>query len=38
MVMGSLDLESQDSDVSTLEESCINWLYPLSEKEADLRI
>lgn len=36
MVMPSADLESQDSEMSSLEESPINWLFPCCEKEATL--
>ena len=35
MGMGNLELESQDSDISNIEDSCINWLYPRTEKEAE---
>ena len=33
--MGNLELESQDSDISTIEDSSINWLYPRTEKETE---
>ena len=36
MFIGSSDLESQDSDLSCLEESSINWLYPHCEKESNM--